>query len=371
MQDWRGRFEDQWVKWTDSHLANDVEARHEHMIRATILLTGMVLAGMLPLFLAGWLVGLLPLEALLLVLFFLVSMTFCWWMVLQGRLIVASTILPVLFFILGAYGSFTAGLTTTLVLSYAVSILMVSLFVGGKSRWEALISSVGAHIFLGVLHDQKPLSQIAISIINSTAFLTAIALLQWYATHRLKLALKNAEKTEEKLRNEIAEREAVEARLQYLSSHDTLTGLFNRFFFEAEFERLAGSRQMPVSVVMADLDDLKEVNDLHGHAFGDKLLKAVSDVLRQTFRVDDVVARIGGDEFAVLLPHTDASVLRSIHTRLLENIQRHNTVNPQSPIRLSVGIATGRTNDDLRAVLKLADDRMYENKKAHRLNRVG
>ncbi|MDD5369776.1 MAG: diguanylate cyclase, partial [Anaerolineaceae bacterium] len=100
---------------------------------------------------------------------------------------------------------------------------------------------------------------------------------------------------------DITDRKKVEDELRYLSTHDRLTGIYNRGYFEEELARLDHGRQFPVSVLMADVDGLKETNDTHGHQAGDELLRQTAEVLKSAFRAQDVVARIGGDEFGILL----------------------------------------------------------------------
>ena len=150
--------------------------------------------------------------------------------------------------------------------------------------------------------------------------------------------------------------------LNYLSAHDALTGLYNRAFFEEEMARLERGRQFPVSVVMADIDGLKAVNDNQGHAAGDELLRRAAAVLRSTFRAEDVVARIGGDEFAVLLPSTDAAAAEKALARVVNSLLAHNTAHGDPPLRLSVGTATAERGRSLTEALKQADERMYQEK---------
>ena len=101
---------------------------------------------------------------------------------------------------------------------------------------------------------------------------------------------------------DITQQKRAEDRLRFLSTHDVLTGLYNRAFFEEETTRMERGRHYPISVLMVDVDHLKITNDRRGHAAGDSLLRRAAAVLRAAFRTEDVVARIGGDEFAVLLP---------------------------------------------------------------------
>lgn len=167
---------------------------------------------------------------------------------------------------------------------------------------------------------------------------------------------------------DITERVMAEEQLRFLGTHDELTGLFNRAYFEAEIERLAGGRRFPVSVVMADVDGLKAVNDTYGHGAGDRLLQQAAKVLLEAFRAEDVVARIGGDEFVVLLPRADSAIVAGFLERITVSQEAANCSGIDCPVRLSLGAATVSNGEGLRNALKLADKRMYENKfsKKHR-----
>jgi diguanylate cyclase (GGDEF)-like protein/PAS domain S-box-containing protein len=164
---------------------------------------------------------------------------------------------------------------------------------------------------------------------------------------------------------DITDRKQVEAQLRYLSTHDSLTGLFNRAYFEAEMERLQGGRQYPVSIVMADVDGLKRVNDLFGHAAGDALIVQAARLIQQAFRQEDIVARIGGDEFAVLLPGTGAEAVRACLERLRQLLAVHPPVSASVRLGLSFGEATGESGANLQKVQGQADVRMYA-EKAHK-----
>ncbi len=160
---------------------------------------------------------------------------------------------------------------------------------------------------------------------------------------------------------DITGRKQTEERLRYMSSHDILTGLYNRAYFEQELMRLNRSRLFPVSIVMADVDDLKIVNDTYGHSAGDKLLVDAAHVFREAFRAEDVVARVGGDEFAVLLPVADETAARDSVQRIRKSMAAgHDT--RRTAIGLSLGAATAHDSDKLFAALKKADQLMYQDK---------
>ncbi|MGC4019585.1 MAG: GGDEF domain-containing protein [Muricomes sp.] len=93
--------------------------------------------------------------------------------------------------------------------------------------------------------------------------------------------------------------------IEYISSHDSLTGLYNRAYFEEQMRSMNIEDNLPISVLMGDVNSLKLTNDIFGHASGDMLLKKAADAMRQVSRENDVVARWGGDEFVLLMPKTD------------------------------------------------------------------
>ncbi len=163
--------------------------------------------------------------------------------------------------------------------------------------------------------------------------------------------------------HDITERKQAEEKLRYMSIHDTLTGLYNRTYFEEEMARLEHGRQFPMSVVMADVDGLKATNDSQGHVAGDELLRRAAVVLRAVFRSEDVVARVGGDEFAVLLPGADATTVEKVLVRLRNSLLAHNTAHSGlPPLGFSLGAATVEKSGSLAEALKQADKRMYQEK---------
>jgi diguanylate cyclase (GGDEF)-like protein/PAS domain S-box-containing protein len=161
---------------------------------------------------------------------------------------------------------------------------------------------------------------------------------------------------------DITERRQAEEHLRYISSHDVLTDLYNRFYFEEELSRLERGRSYPVSVISVDVDGLKQVNDRWGHAAGDELLRKTAQVLRLAFRNEDVIARVGGDEFVVLLPAADAVAADKALQRVRSQLTAYNANSPDLAVSLSVGSATGGRGYPLAEILREADQKMYQDK---------
>ncbi len=159
---------------------------------------------------------------------------------------------------------------------------------------------------------------------------------------------------------DITDRKKVEDALHYQSTHDTLTGLYNRQYYETEIDRLQHSRLFPISIIMIDVDGLKWVNDHRGHQAGDELLQRVAGLLKSAFRPEDMVARMGGDEFVVVLPLTAEPAARQAISRLEEILEKHNQLfSPEQKLGLSMGTATGTSGSLLTEVFKIADQAMY------------
>lgn len=167
---------------------------------------------------------------------------------------------------------------------------------------------------------------------------------------------------------DISERVQKEEQLRHASVHDALTGIFNRAWFEAELNRIANGRVTPVSVIMADLNGLKEINDTEGHAAGDSLLRRAALILSSACREADGVARIGGDEFAVLLPGVDATKASALLKRIQKQMKEQTASTEYPSISLSLGTATTDNPQHLPDILKVADQHMYKDKKARKLS---
>ncbi|MBR1821532.1 MAG: GGDEF domain-containing protein [Clostridia bacterium] len=147
-------------------------------------------------------------------------------------------------------------------------------------------------------------------------------------------------------------------RLSYEASHDSLTGLYNRSAYDRMRESL---RDEDVALLIIDVDYFKEINDAHGHDTGDRVLKRVSDVLQRSFRASDMVCRIGGDEFSVIMTHADSSVAPLLKDKIsaacLELAQPLEDI-PE--VSLSVGVAFADVLSDDEDLFKCADMALYQ-----------
>lgn len=165
---------------------------------------------------------------------------------------------------------------------------------------------------------------------------------------------------------DITERQRAEKKLRFMSYHDNLTGLYNRAYFDEGLLELENSEQYPISIISFDLDKLKQINDSKGHEAGDRAIKGAARILSNVFRKEDLVARIGGDEFVAILPNVDVRQVTSLSQRLDGELSKYNQQENGDdlyrPISLSYGFTTIENGDSLIEGYKLADERMYHAK---------
>ena len=173
--------------------------------------------------------------------------------------------------------------------------------------------------------------------------------------------LLHGEKVFHGLLRDISERNAMQQQLEYLSYHDQLTGLYNRRFFEEELIRLDFKRNLPLSIVMADVNGLKLINDSFGHTVGDELLKRVTEIMRKGCRDNEIIARLGGDEFVILLPRTNSNETERIIKRVKDLAKKEKIGGLD--ISVSFGWETKKNEDvAIREIFKKAEDHMYKKK---------
>ena len=159
----------------------------------------------------------------------------------------------------------------------------------------------------------------------------------------------------------LREKRAAEEKAHYISVHDSLTGLYNRAYFNETLDLLC-EQNYPVSLLVADLDDLKIANDTRGHLIGDLLIKKAAQVLQHGVRPDDVVTRIGGDEFAIILHNTDADRAAAAISQIRATMDAYNQRDRAFAISMSLGASTVHYKCDLMETLRLADEAMYRDK---------
>lgn len=151
----------------------------------------------------------------------------------------------------------------------------------------------------------------------------------------------------------------IEDDLKYLSYHDSLTGLYNRSYFEEGLKRIDTPRQLPIGIIIGDLNSLKLINDCLGHSTGDRLLVAAAEVLKNACRKEDIIARYGGDEFSIILPGVSSKDLVKIKERIM-NLCTAKSIEYELPISIALGISLKETkNKDIKDAVREAEDKMY------------
>jgi len=163
----------------------------------------------------------------------------------------------------------------------------------------------------------------------------------------------------------ITEREKVETKIKYLSFHDFLTGLYNRSFFEEEVARLSVDRQLPISIIMGDINGLKLINDSFGHENGGKLIIKIANILKKCCREENIIARVGGDEFCILLPQSNHETVQRICNDIYKECKEQEKAHEEELQFISISLgATTRTSahESMEIIMKEAEAAMYKHK---------
>lgn len=165
--------------------------------------------------------------------------------------------------------------------------------------------------------------------------------------------------------SDITDRKIREQEIIYLNQHDNLTGLYNRFYYEMAKDKLDKPEQLPFSIIVGDVNGLKIINDSLGHSEGDRLLITIANIIQKSCRKQDIAARIGGDEFNILLPRTDSAMALEIINRINTECKEYNSKTSGELYHISISLGASTKvyeKESLDIVQKVAEDFMYKRK---------
>ena len=233
---------------------------------------------------------------------------------------------------------------------------------------SAMIGSLFEVIFFSFLLAYR------INTVRQESLKTQRDLVAQQKTESTRLFHTVAEKTmalnlaKEELEKELAKKEALEKHLQHLASTDPMTELLNRraFFNICDTEMInASSKDHELTCLIVDIDHFKAINDTYGHDMGDKVIIAIATLMIENTRTVDYIGRIGGEEFAILMPDTDRESAFQIADRLRENISQHEILLDNKSVYITVSIGLSYlTHEDknIHTLLKRADTALYDAK---------
>jgi diguanylate cyclase (GGDEF)-like protein len=231
------------------------------------------------------------------------------------------------------------------------------LLLDSRDRWVALILAVLVLVGLNYLYATGRLNP-AITLTPSGKIMFSLFI--WFSVSLIIslmiIATMGAMRREpqflEKVLNGTSEFDGKD--LSFISTHDGLTGLYNRLFFETEFNRLEKSRLYPISIIVAKILDLESIQATHGTQVADEQVMNLSSLFTNVFRQEDIVSRYGQDEFAVLLPSADADILGIVMGRLEKRLDAFNSTHMNLPLNISFGTSTAQRGESLKTHLKSA-----------------
>lgn len=193
---------------------------------------------------------------------------------------------------------------------------------------------------------------------------------EWLAKHKngklfwvevnLKKAVIGGEERLLAIVRDISKRKKIERELIYISLHDPLTGLYNRAHFTKETDKLSNT-STTLGIIICDVDYLKFINDTMGHILGDMMLKNIANIIKKTFSKNEIVARIGGDEFAILLKDCNEIIVKALINKLYDALETFNQTNTEIHLSISCGYAIS-SKKPTALLLQEADDQMYREK---------
>lgn len=232
-------------------------------------------------------------------------------------------------------------------------LLMISMF-------SLLISNAFFINFLGERNTYNALGYIfkIISFYILYKSVNSINLKQPYKSLFYKLNENNR-----RLKEQTKELNILNKKLTILSLKDSLTGLYNRAYFEEEIKLIDKLGYQTLAILIADLDDMKVVNDKQGHLMGDKYLKEAAKILKNSLRENDTVARIGGDEFAIVLYDIEKEDMENLVLRIKKSMKKYNMEFNEFNMCISMGWDITRNGEKtIEQVMKIADEKMYRDK---------
>ena len=167
--------------------------------------------------------------------------------------------------------------------------------------------------------------------------------------------------------NDVTEQKIAEKKMEYLSTHDYITGLYNRVYFDEKVKQLEESPQYPIGIISIDIDGLKMINDTFGHEIGDNYIIMTANILKKFARKQDILARMSGDEFILILPNSDEKyvekTIAQIRQAIIEESKEYKLT---IPLNMSTGYAmVTNQKAHIQDAIKIADENMYSEKLHH------
>lgn len=167
----------------------------------------------------------------------------------------------------------------------------------------------------------------------------------------------------ESITRNINEKKELLQRFERLGYNDSLTGLYNKNYFLKEMNLLNNTINLPIGILVCDLDNLKYINDSLGHSRGDALIKNTGEILKSVFTSEHVISRTGGDEFVIIVKDKSSLEVERLYTELQGAIKTFNEKNDTIPIKISIGLAYSETSiSKMESTLDIADSDMYKKK---------
>lgn len=164
---------------------------------------------------------------------------------------------------------------------------------------------------------------------------------------------------------DITEKKDAESKLHYLINHDYLTGVYNRRYFEEELERIDNKEQLPITIMIGDINGVKLANDAFGHSEGDRLIIDSAKIISSCLRKNDTLARIGGDEFGIIMPKTDSATAMGVLQKIQAELAMFDASASKGKLTPSIPLGFAckeRADEDMHLIIRTAEEYMYQRK---------